>query len=181
MGWSSDVSLYSHILLWKLDDGKTTQFHILFSKKQSTKFHPVFLPTTHLPTRIKNSKPSLNFLKNSMKKFPQEPLKTNTSTELHSFSRGKEKLGDAPIFSFPQHLGRTMKRTPTDPRLHQTSAVHHPPVDWKQCPHGSQGKAELHNKTLDLRWEFTDCRGQGEPLMRLRWVMTGLLVLFNPH
>lgn len=50
-------------------------------------------------------------------------------------------LGDG--FSFPQHLRRTMKRTPTDSSSSWSLlCTTHPALDWEQHPPGSQGKAE---------------------------------------
>lgn len=113
-----------------------------------------------------------------MKKFLQEPWffwKTNTSPKLHS-AEGRITWGM--LWFSPSHsiLGGPWKGH-TPPRLHQTFALHHPPLEWKQRPPGSQDKAELHNTTLDLRREFSDHWGQGKPFMWLCWVMTGLLLL----
>lgn len=174
------------MLLWKLADGKITQFHIFFLKKKVNSFpkllpklHPVFLPAAHLLTKIKSFKSSLDFLNNVMKKSDllREHwffLKTNTSLLLnHSFSKGKEKLRDAP-FSLSHSLERTMKRTGTNPRLCTTH-----PLDWNHCPHRTRDNAKRHNATPHLRWELTGRWSQGKPSKWLCCVMTGLLLLFN--
>lgn len=146
-GWSSDVLQYSRTLPWKLADEKNYMIsHFLLKQKVKSflkllpTFHPVFLPVVHLLIKIQRFKSSLDLLKDSMKKFNLLWehwffLKTNISLQLNfSHSAKGRKSWEMPSFSFPQCLEGTTKRTATNPRLHQSFAVHHPPPWLEPAP-----------------------------------------------